>query len=66
MNSEIGNYCFIVHVNKVINEILIASAQDDRNLVSVRINCKCSNYLIISWYMIKHFEKCMYEFAMYF
>lgn len=35
MNSEIGNDHFVVYANKVINEILIASSQDDRNLVFV-------------------------------
>lgn len=31
MNSEIGNDYFIVHVNKLINEILVASTQANRN-----------------------------------
>lgn len=56
MNSEIGNDHFVVYVNKVINEILIASSQDDRNLVFVQISYKCRTYFIVSWHMIKQFE----------
>lgn len=41
-SSEIRNH-FIVHVNKVTNETLIANIQNHRNLISVWVKYKCSN-----------------------